>query len=407
VTVTVSDAGPLAGIRVLELGVWVAGPSAGAILADWGADVTKIEAHTGDPFRAFFLAAAGVDMPVNPPFELDNRGKRSVCIDFRSREGADLVRRLAAESDVLLTNLRASALREAGLDYDDLAAANPRLVYARVSGYGERGPDSDRQAYDLGAFWARAGVASALTAPGGAPPYMRGGFGDHSTGVATVAGIMGALFARERTGRGQLVSTSLMRTGIYILGFDLNTTLRLGFTYPQPTRETYANPLTASFRTKDDRWFWLLGLQADRHWPDLVRAVERPEWLDDPRFAHIAVRMQHGAELMRALDAIFATRTRDEWGRRFDDAGMWWAPVQTPEEVVVDPQAEAAGAFVEVPLPDGGSARMIATPVEFTATPAKPRGPVPEAGQHTEEVLLELGYDWDAIAGLKDRKVIP
>jgi crotonobetainyl-CoA:carnitine CoA-transferase CaiB-like acyl-CoA transferase len=405
--VTASASGPLAGVRVVELGVWVAGPSAGAILADWGADVVKVEAPTGDPFRAFFLAAAGVDMPVNPPFELDNRGKRSVCLDFRSAEGAELVRRLAADADVLLTNLRASALREAGLDYPDLAAQNPRLVYARVSGYGERGPDRDRQAYDLGAFWSRAGIAAALTPPGDAPPYMRGGFGDHSTGVATVAGIMGALYARERSGKGQLVATSLMRTGIYVLGFDLNTVLRLGSTHPQPRRETYPNPLTACFRTKDDRWFWLLGLEADRHWPDLVRAVERPEWLDDPRFAHIGVRLRHGVELMRALDAIFATRTRDEWAARFDAAGMWWAPVQSPDEVVADPQAQAAGAFVDVPMPDGGTARMVATPVEFGDTPARPRGPVPEAGQHTEEVLLELGYDWEAIAGLKERKVIP
>jgi crotonobetainyl-CoA:carnitine CoA-transferase CaiB-like acyl-CoA transferase len=400
-------AGPFDGIKVVELGVWVAGPAAAGVLADWGAEVIKIEPHAGDPLRGFFRAMAGQDLPLNPPFELDNRGKRSIQIDIAADGGAALVASLADRADVFVTNVRPTVLRRLGLDYDDLAARNPRLVYARVTGYGERGPERDRQAYDLGAYWSRAGVAAALTSPGGEPPYMRGGFGDHTTALSLIGGIATALFARERSGVGQLVTTSLLRTGMYVLGFDLNSVLRLGAAFPQATRETMGNPLTNCYRSGDDRWFWLLGLQADRHWPDLARAVGRPEWIEDARFREIHARGQHRAELVRELDVIFAGAPLAEWARRLDEAGMWWAPVQTLEQVAQDPQAEAAGGFVDVPAADGGTTRMVANPVDYAGTPWQPRAPVPEPGQHTEEVLLEHGYDWEKIAALKARGVIP
>jgi crotonobetainyl-CoA:carnitine CoA-transferase CaiB-like acyl-CoA transferase len=399
--------GPLNGIRVVELGVWVAAPSTAGVLADWGADVVKVEPPRGDPLRGFFLAAAGLDLPVNPPFELDNRGKRSISIDIANPDGARLVAELVSRADVFLTNVRPQVLERVGLDYGSLAAHNSRLVYGRITGYGEAGPERDRAAYDLGAYWSRAGIAAALTAPGAHPPYQRGGFGDHTAGLAILGGILAALLAREKTGEGQFVSTSLLRTGTYVLGFDLNTTLRLGITLPQPTRATMPNPLMTCYRASDGRWFWLLGLQADRHWPDLLRAVERPEWQVDPRFQDIHARRQHSAELVALLDDIFSTRPLAEWAERFDAAGMWWAPVQTADEVIADPQVRAAGAFVDVPLADGGTTPMIASPVDFSSNRWEPRAPVPEHGQHTEEILMELGYDWEAIADLKQRGIIP
>jgi crotonobetainyl-CoA:carnitine CoA-transferase CaiB-like acyl-CoA transferase len=396
----------MAGIRVVELGVWVAGPSAGGVLADWGAEVVKIEPRDGDPFRGLFLAVSGVEMPANPPFELDNRGKRSITLDLGTPEGRAIALTLIDRADVFVTNVRPAGLARLGLDYESLSARNARLVYARVSGYGETGPDRDRAAYDIGAFWSRAGIAAALTAPGAEPPYQRGAFGDHMAGMTAAGGVAAALLARERSGRGQLVTTSLLRVGVFVLGWDTNTTLRLGVAARPLTRTTVPNPLISCYRDRDERWFWLLGLQGDRHWPDLVRAVERPEWLTDPRFASMRARREHNAELVAALDAIFATRPLAEWGEILDRAGMWWAPVQTTDEVINDPQAVAAGAFVDVPLGDGGSARMVASPVDFSGTPWRPQGPAPELGQHTEEILLELGYDWDAIGGLKDRGVV-
>jgi len=399
--------GPLEGFTVVELGLWVAGPSAGAVLADWGAEVVKIEPHDGDPFRGMYLTVAGAELPANPPFELDNRGKRSIALDLATEDGKQVAHELLGRADVFLTNMRPAALARLGLDWPALSARYPRLVYGLVTGYGEHGPDAHRPSYDVGAFWARSGIVAALTPPGGDPPFQRGAMGDHTAGMTLAGGISAALLARTRTGRGQLVSTSLLRVGVYVLGWDTNATLRLGIEAAPMTRAWTPNPVISAYRTKDDKWFWLLGLQGQRHWPDLVRAVERPEWLEDPRFATMRARREHVGELIPLLDALFATRTLAEWGEAFDRAGMWWAPVQTTTEVVADPQAEAAGCWVDVPVAEGGTARMVATPVDFSDTAWAPAGVSPECGQHTEELLLELGHDWEAIGALKEKGVIP
>ena len=399
--------GPLAGIRAVELGVWVAGPSAGAVLADWGAAVVKIEPPLGDPFRGLYVVSSGVELPANPPFELDNRGKRSVALDLGKAEARGVVDRLLDGADVFITNVRPAGLARLGLDYPQLSPRFPRLVYGRITGYGEQGPDADRPAYDVGAFWARAGIAAALTPPGTDPPMQRGAMGDHTAGLSLAGGIAAALLARERTGCGQLVTTSLLRIGAYVLGWDLNATLRMGIRATPFTRTTMPNPVISPYRAGDGRWFWLLGLQGQRHWPDLVCAVERPEWLDDPRFATMSARREHCADLVREIDAIFATRTLAEWGERFDRAGMWWAPVQTTEDLVADPQARAAGVFTTMPQTEGEALPAVAQPLDFSGTPWSITGPAPECGQHSEEVLLELGYDWEAIAALKERGAIP
>ncbi len=399
--------GPLDGIRVVEIGFWVAGPSAGGVLADWGASVVKVEPPSGDPFRGLFIHLGGKDAPLNPPFELDNRGKRSIALNLDTPGGREVVGALLDRADVLVTNLRRPARSRLGLDYDELSRRYPRLIYASITGYGEEGPDCDRPTYDVGAFWSRAGIAASLMPPGTDPPYQRGAFGDHIAGVTAAGAIAAALLARERTGRGQLVSTSLLRIGVFVMGWDINTTLRLGVPTRPMTRSTAPNPLIGAYRAGDGRWFWLLGLQGDRHWPDLVRAIERPEWLRDPRFATIRDRRNNCGELVALLDEVFATRTLAAWGEALDAAGMWWAPIQSTEEVVADPQAVAAGAFVDVPMPDGQTARMVASPVDYSDTPWQPRATAPELGQHTEEVLLELGYDWEAISALKERHVIP
>jgi len=399
--------GPLTGIRVVELGLWVAGPSAGAVLADWGAEVVKIEPPDGDPFRGLYLTAAGAELPANPPFELDNRGKRSVALNLATAEAKRIAHTLVERADVFITNMRLPALERLELDWARLSARNPRLVYGLVTGYGERGPDAERPSYDIGAFWSRAGIAAALTPPGGDPPFQRGAMGDHTAGMTLAGGVSAALLARERTGCGQLVSTSLLRVGVYVLGWDTNAALRLGIEATPMTRAWTPNPVISAYRAKDGRWFWLLGLQGQRHWPDLVRAIERSDWLEDVRFATMKARRDNVGELVALLDEIFASRTLAEWGEAFDRAGMWWAPVQSTTEVIADPQAEAAGAWVEVPVAEGGTARMVATPVDFSQTRWAPAGPSPECGQHTEEVLLELGYDWERIATLKDTGVIP
>ncbi|MGZ4729669.1 MAG: CaiB/BaiF CoA transferase family protein, partial [Acidimicrobiales bacterium] len=271
--------------RVIELGMWVAGPAAGGLLADWGADVIKVETPVGDPMRRLFKLLAGHGQPDSPPFDLDNRGKRSVVVDLAVPEGVEIVRRLIRDADVFLTNLRPEAIERLGLGPDALLAEFPSLVYASVSGYGLEGPEVGRAGYDVGAFWARSGIASLMAPDGIAPPGVRSGMGDHITGVTTVAGVLAALLDRERTGRGQLVEASLLRSGIYSVGWDLGIQMRFGKIGSVRPRTTEMNPMCNCYAAGDGRWFWLLGVEADRLWPKLCEAIDRSDLLTDERFS--------------------------------------------------------------------------------------------------------------------------
>jgi crotonobetainyl-CoA:carnitine CoA-transferase CaiB-like acyl-CoA transferase len=392
------------GVKVVEVGMWVAGPAGAAILGDWGADVVKIEPPDGDPFRGLL---SGIVEGVSPPFELDNRNKRSIGLNLSLPEGREVAAALVDQADVFVTNARPSALARAGLDWETVSARNPRLVYAHVSGYGLSGDDADRAAYDVGAFWSRAGVAASLTPDGQNLPYQRGGMGDHMAGMAAAGAVAAALYARERSGEGQLVSTSLLRIGMYMLGWDVNMSLRLGVPTVPMTVMAPPNPLISAYEAGDGKRFWMLGLQGDRHWPDVLRAVGRPEWATDERFADLMARFANSAELVRELNAIFATKPLEEWAKVFDQEDVWWAPVQHAHDLVDDPIARAAGGFVSVPVEGGDPVDMVASPIDFAGTPWSPRSMPPEFAQHTEEVLLELGHDWDRIIELKELGAIP
>lgn len=382
-------AGPLAGIKVVELGVWVAGPAAAGILADWGADVIKIEPPTGDPARTFGRIM-GLDVGVNPPFEMDNRSKRSIVLNLTADEDSEAALELLSDADVFVTNVRPGALQRLGLDFESVAPRNPRLVYGLITGYGQHGPDANRPAYDVAAFWARAGVAHLLTRPGQTPPFQRGGMGDHSAGMTLAAAICAALVARQGTGSGQLVTTSLYRQGAYTVSFDLNTYLLAGQTIAVGQRETMANPCMNNYATADGRRFWIVGLEVDRHWPPLCRVVGHPEWLDDPKFSDAYARFLNAAELIGELDVIFATRTLDEWAQAFAaEPDFFWSPVNSLEDVVADEQFHAAGGLVDVPEGQS-SVAMVATPADFHGTPWSPRSAAPELGQHTDEIRAEL-----------------
>jgi crotonobetainyl-CoA:carnitine CoA-transferase CaiB-like acyl-CoA transferase len=397
--------GPLAGVKVVEMGVWVAGPSCGAILADWGAEVTKIEPPEGDPFRGLF--ANLLSIPANPPFELDNRGKRSIALNLENEEARALAHKLVDEADVFVSNMRPRVLEKYGLSYDECTARNPRIVYAQLTGYGPDHDESNRAAYDIGAFWSRAGVVASLM-PAGTPepPSQRGGMGDHMTGQSAAGAISAALYNREKTGKGQRLAVSLMRIGAYMMGWDLNTHLRLGFPIAPYDRHHAVNPIINSFQDRDGRWFWLLLLQADRHWPDLLAALDAAWLNEDERFSSIPARMQNQVELVDELDKLFAKHSLAEWQPIFDAHNVWFAPVQTLEEVAADPMAEAAGVFVNVEAPEGMQ-RQVASPADFYGTPVEIRGWAPELGQNTEEILLELGFDWDKIIALKEAGAIP
>jgi crotonobetainyl-CoA:carnitine CoA-transferase CaiB-like acyl-CoA transferase len=391
--------GPLVGIKVLELGQWIAAPAAACLLADWGAEVVKVEPPEGDPLRAMLVSIfPSAKADVNPFFEQVNRGKRSVAIDLRTEGGRSIFRQLVGRSDVLVTNLRPRALQQLEATYDELSALNPRLIYCQITGYGHDHEESDRALVDVGVY-ARLGMARLLSPahdPEGEPPQEPNAIFDHTTGIAAAGAICAALLERERLGRGRWVGVPLIRTGAYMLAWDLLRAARLGSRVSPVDRRHVRNPLINCYRAGDGRWLWLLCAQPDRHWAGLCRALGREDLLEDPRFRDIHGRAQNAAALVEELDRAFARRPLAEWGPVLDRHGVWWVPVNSPNQAVEDPLVRKAGVFLQVP---GGAGELVAGPAEFGG--ALPRGPAPELGQHTEEVLLELGYDWDGIGRLK------
>lgn len=382
--------GPLDGYRVVELGMWVAAPAAATMLADWGADVLKVESPAGDPNR-YTLRHVGQEVDSAPPFETDNRGKRSVVLDLRADEGRRALERLLARADVFVTNLRPGALERLALAPDALRERHPRLVVGTLTGYGWSGADRDRAGYDVSAFWARPGIAAMLNPAGEPPPGIRPGLGDRAAAANLVAGVLAALLQRQRTGQGAVVDVSLLRSGTYAIGNDLALQNYFGKRGRTRPRTEHESPLYNCYQAGDGRWFWLVGLEGERHWPGLLKALGRADVGDDERFATARARRGSVRELIAILDAEFAGRTLPEWAARFDAEGVWWAPVQTLAEVAADPQAEAIGAFVEQPgMGDAPPLRTVATPVNFWGVDGKPRAGAPVLGEHTEEVLREL-----------------
>ncbi len=402
--------GALTGIKVVEVAMWAAGPGGGAILADWGADVIKIEdPDGGDPFRGFLTTGVGATngLTINAPFEIDNRNKKSVAVNIRTEEGQKIIHRLIQDADVFLTNLRPGALERYHLDYETLRAHNTKMIYVGVTGYGKAGSERDRAAFDYAGFWARSGIMATMGEPDTPPPSQRPGMGDHTTTLSVAAATAAALFARERTGVGQEVGLSLYRTAVWVNSIDIQTALLTRQDIPRMSRMAVGNPLFNCYKAKDGKWLYLVMLQSDRHWPTFCETIRRKDFIHDPRFADTALRNQNAAELIAILDPIFAEKTRDEWAARLDAAGLFWGPVQTVEDVINDPQTQANGAFVPVDHPSGQQIEMVTSPVDFSETPATIRHAAPELGQNTEEVLLASGYSSEEMAKLREDGTIP
>ena len=369
-------------MKVVELGVWVAGPAATGIMADWGANVIKVEPPTGDPQRAVFGALGVADQAGLPPFEIDNRGKRSVVLDLRQDADMEKLHELLTEADVFVSNVRTAGLKRMGLDAETLTKKYPRLVYGLLTGYGSTGPDAEKAGYDIGAFWARTGLAHTLVPPGDNPPSVRSGQGDHTTGLSMCAGVMAALFDRERTGKGRVVETSLLRTGMYTIGWDIGNQLRFGKRSSTKPRSQNPAPLMLNYSCSDGRAFWLLGLEADRHWPGLLKAISREELANDERFKNAVVRSQNAEQIIAILDEHFATNTYAYWTSRFDEFDVWWTPLNSIPEAIEDPQVIASGAIINMTPRDGEDPyRAVNSPVDFSGyTPEF--GVVPKLGEH-------------------------
>jgi crotonobetainyl-CoA:carnitine CoA-transferase CaiB-like acyl-CoA transferase len=397
------------GIRVVELAQWVFVPVAGALLADWGADVIRVERPEGDPYRGLSTQGIGIDSDgVNMSVALANRGKRSVSLDLRTADGRTVLDRLLETADVFLTNFRPGALARLGLDAETVTERFPRLVYARGHGFGIHGPDADMPGYDASAFWARGGLAHVLTPPDrDLPVSQRGAMGDRNGAMALAFGIASSLLRRERTGKGTVVDVSLLGTAIWTLSSDVLSAMQ----GRQPRAAsghgstTANNPLVGAYRTSDGRHISLVFLQGDRYWPEFCQLVNRDDLAKDPRFAEMTARKANWEACVAELEAEFAKRTFSEWKALLSQMDAPWAPVQAVEELLDDPQVIANGYIGEVDE-DGLRYRLPTVPVQFDEkSPALHRAPEP--GEHTEAVMLELGYTWDQIAELKAAGALP
>jgi crotonobetainyl-CoA:carnitine CoA-transferase CaiB-like acyl-CoA transferase len=403
---TLLEGNPFEGIRVVELAQWVFVPVAGAILADWGAEVVHIERLDGDPYRGLATQGIGTDRDgVNLSVALANRGKRSVALDVQQEQGLAVLHRLLESADVFLTNLRPGALRRLGLDAESLTARYPALVYARGHGFGVRGPDADHAGYDSSAYWARGGMANVLTPPDREYPIgQRGAMGDRSGAMALAFGIAAALLKRTRTGTGSVVDVSLLATAMWTLSSDVLGALSGDSPAAMAGRGPLVNPVVGTYRTKDGRHIQLVFLEADRYWADFCRLIGRDDLVADERFVDLASRRANGAECVAILDAEFARRTFVEWKDLLSRLDAPWAPVQSVAELLDDPQVLANGYIGDVVVDGEPVYRLPAVPVQFDE-----RGPelrrAPEHGEDTEAVLVELGYDWDEIIGFKESGV--
>lgn len=393
---------PLEGIRVLEVAMYGFVPSAGAVLVEWGADVVKVEhAVTGDPQRG--LRQTGmlrVEGDPNPNIEHANRGKRSIGLDMSVPEGKEVLYELARRADVFLTSFLPDARQKFGIDVDDIRAVNPKVIYARGSALGPRGAESVKGGYDMTAFWCRAGTAATITPMGydGLINPPGPAYGDTISGTNLAGGIAAALLKRERGGEPSVVDVSLLGSGLWAMGHTVALTNHLGQLMMAPPAGIHGspvNPLVGVYPTADNRFISLVMMQPGKFWADVCQHIDRPELADDPRFADAENIAANTADAVEILTKVIATRTLAEWSERFATLAGPWAPVQDTLQAADDAQIRANEYLVRA-----GELELVANPVQFDVA-APQAGPAPGFAEQTDEILFELGIDWDRIIELK------
>ena len=395
--------GALDGVRIVELAQFVFVPGASAILSDHGAEVIKIEPPQGDPYRSLKIND-GREMPgVNFAMEQNNRNKKSVVIDLKTRSGHEAFARLIATADVFLTSIRPDTLERLGLGLDALRDINPKIIYVRGNGLGFKGAEANRPGFDGTSFWARGGFASALSQGQDRIVRSRPALGDHSASTAMAMGIAMALFKRERTGEPSLVDVSLLGAAMWALSSDVTQSQSPGYSVDAMLAVEFKMPLTRAYQSRDGRWIQLMFLDPDRYWRGLCERLDQPGLANDPRFDSVAKRAENGRELAGVLDDIFGARDYAHWAAAFADFDAPWELVQTIHEVLDDPQAQANGYVSEVMVRDDLGVRVVAGPVSIdgAAFHAPPRR-APLLNEHTAEVLGSAGLDEAEMKRLRD-----
>jgi crotonobetainyl-CoA:carnitine CoA-transferase CaiB-like acyl-CoA transferase len=404
--------GLLSGIRAIEWATFGNGPIIGVILGDLGAEVIKLEDRVaGDPSRGISaFQGVGTKSPegINLVFESSNRNKKSMRVDLKKEKGREIIHKLVGKSDVFYTNYRKSVAKRQGMDYETLSKHNPMLIYGRASGLGPEGPENEKRAFDPVGL-ARSGLMSAAGERESPPGQIVGAIVDTMGATMTAFGIVGALFARERFNIGQEVDASLLGAGMWAQFSNISLTLLRGRTMARHSRARARNPLANVYQCKDGEWLSLAEPQSDRYWPQFCKVMGLESLEKDPRFSDEWKRRDHCEEFVSILDKIFAEKTRAEWVDIFQKQGkqfIAWERVQTIPDLVHDPQVIANRYLVDFEHPVLGKTKVQPFPIGFSKAPVGPRSQAPEFGQHTEEVLLEIGYTWDDITRLQDEEVI-
>jgi crotonobetainyl-CoA:carnitine CoA-transferase CaiB-like acyl-CoA transferase len=394
---------PLTGVTVLEVANMIAAPAAAAIMADLGATVIKVEPPTGDILRGVVL---GPGIGPDPWFELDNRGKRGISIDLKDDAGIEVVHRLAKTADVFLTNLTRERQIRFGVTAEEIQRSAPSIIHTSLTGYGTQGPDADRLAYDMTSFFARGGIQSLVTEPGGPPAAFRPGQGDHTSSLSILASVLAALRLRDQTGEGQVVEVALMHVAAWTISSDLSATLVTNENPELYRRTQWPSPMTCRFQCSDGRWVALCMPGPKDFFHAFSTALGHPEWVDDDRFNRPVGRSVNAEELIAMCDDAFALHDRDEWAKRLDEAGLTWAPVQTPEELANDPQAEAIGLLHLVDEHPDGPFFTVNAPFTIKDADVGVRGRAPTLGEHSRDVLASVGFSSEQIDDLVERSII-
>lgn len=396
---------PLEDIKVLDLTQHAFGPRAAQYLAEMGAEVIKIESpQGGEPLRGVDVIKDVSYAGFNSYYEQVHRGKKSMAMDLHYEKAREVAHKLAADSDVFVTNLRERGLKRLGMDYETLSGINPRLIYALGTGWGMKGPFTNRGAFEVTGA-AGSGLLTSFAEPGARPPLWPPALGDYMAATLLVYGIMVALHHRSKTGRGQMVHTSLLGSLMKMVSCSIDASLHAG-------KDMFAVPherdgaLYAIYQTKDQRWIQFAVLQDYESWAEFCRAGGIEHLTDDARFNTRDARRDNSAALISILDDLFLTKSQSEWIERFKDCQFPWSPVRQFTELASDPQVLENEYLVTLDHPEAGKVQVVGVNVDFSETPGRAEGIAPELGQHTEEILLNLGYDWEQIVAMKEEGAI-
>ncbi|MBM3491405.1 MAG: CoA transferase [Alphaproteobacteria bacterium] len=391
------------GLKVIDCASFIAAPAAATILADFGAEVIKIEPPgEGDPYRQLVGMPGLPESPHNYCWILDNRSKKGLTLDLKNAAAQAVLRRLVAGADVFITNSPPKVRERLNIAHADLAPLNPRLIYAALTGFGEEGPDADKPGFDSTSWWARSGLMDVVRPNADSPPARSvPGLGDHPTAMALYAAIVTALYRRQLTGKGGMATTSLLANGLWANGCYVQAVLSGAQVPRRPPRERAVNAVTNIYRARDDRWFLLAIVREERYWEAFARCLGRPDLLVDPRFATMPARHANASALVAILDEVFAAKDSAEWCVILQANGITFGAIERIEDVRQDPQAVAAGALVPHGDDRAGAGLTVNSPVFLDGEAKRPPALAPGPGEHTEEVLLAAGYDRAEIERLR------